>query len=242
MISRRTGRRPSRRRCWRCHRRRRPQHPRLRRNVEGLYLLEHLGVLAHAHEVGRREARVLGAIGIQHLQVMQAIGVAVRQRLEQHAVHDAENGAIGADAERERQQRRRGKRRRAAQHAEGVADVLPEFGKKLCSLHVSFPSLVDGDALLSRAVVITESFERQPARPLRAFALLDQLAHPHLDMKGQLGLDVSGRFEAEEPPEARPLRHRLATSAPARQVRRTPRRHSGASDRFRRATARGRCG
>ena len=62
-----------------------------------------------------------------------------------------------------------------------------------------------------RAIEITESLERQPARPLRGFALLDQLAHPHLDMKGELGLDVGGRFEAEQPPEARPPRHRLAT-------------------------------
>ncbi len=93
-------------------------------DVERLDLLEHLRVLAHAHEVRRRKRRVLRAVGIEHLQVVQAIGVAVGQRFEQHAVHHAEDRAVGADAERERDQRRGGKRRRAAQHAEGVADVL----------------------------------------------------------------------------------------------------------------------
>ena len=33
---------------------------------------------------------------------MQPFGVAERQRLEQHAVDDAEDRAVGADAERER--------------------------------------------------------------------------------------------------------------------------------------------
>ena len=184
---------------------------------------------AHAHEVRRRHSRVLRAIGIEHLHVVQAIRIAVRQRLEQHAVHHAEDRAVGADAERERDQRRRGKRRRAAQHAEGIADVLPQLGEKFRSLHVSSPPFVDGDAFLPRAVVIAESLERQPARALRGFALLDQLADPHLDMKGQLRVDVRGRFEAEEAPESRPPGHGRPTSVPARRGPRTRPRHSGAS-------------
>ena len=38
----------------------------------------------------------------------QPLGLGIRQRLEQHAVDDAEDGGVGADAERERQDRDRG--------------------------------------------------------------------------------------------------------------------------------------
>ena len=48
----------------------------------------------------------------------------IRQRLEQHAVDDAEDGGVGADAERERQDRDRGVARALGQGAEGVAHVL----------------------------------------------------------------------------------------------------------------------
>ena len=54
----------------------------------------------------------------------QPIGIVIRQRPQQHAVDDGEDGGVGADAERERQH---GDEREAglpAQHARGVAKVL----------------------------------------------------------------------------------------------------------------------
>jgi hypothetical protein len=49
-----------------------------------------------------------------------AVRVAVGQGLEQHAVHETEDGGVGSDAEREGQQRDDGEAGRAAQRADGV--------------------------------------------------------------------------------------------------------------------------
>ena len=54
----------------------------------------------------------------------EPLRVLVRQGLEQHAVHDAEDGAVGADAQRQRQHGDGGERGALDQAAEGVANVL----------------------------------------------------------------------------------------------------------------------
>ena len=59
----------------------------------------------------------------------QPVGVAVRQGAEQHAVDDAEDRAVGADAQRERERRDEREARRLAQGAEGVAQV-GEHGRR----------------------------------------------------------------------------------------------------------------
>ena len=49
------------------------------------------------------------------------------QRSKYDRVHDAEDRTVGADADGQRQDRRRGKRRRAAKLADGVAHVAGEI-------------------------------------------------------------------------------------------------------------------
>ena len=56
-------------------------------------------------------------------QVDEPVAVAVRQRLEQHAAHDAEDRGVGADAEREREDDDGGERGAVAQRAQRVRDV-----------------------------------------------------------------------------------------------------------------------
>ena len=58
---------------------------------------------------------------------MQTAGVAVRQRLEQHAVDDAEDRAVGADAERERDDGDEREPGRSPQDAHRVGEVLPQL-------------------------------------------------------------------------------------------------------------------
>src|SRR6185437_7231998 len=53
----------------------------------------------------------------------QAIAVAVGQRLEQHAAHDAENRGVGADAQRQCDDDHRGERGTVAQRLERVAEI-----------------------------------------------------------------------------------------------------------------------
>jgi hypothetical protein len=50
--------------------------------------------------------------------------------------------------------------------------------------------LVNRHAFLAGAIEISEPLQRQPARPLGRLAFVDELADPHLDVKGELRLDV----------------------------------------------------
>ena len=69
------------------------------------------------------------------------------QRLEQHAVDDAEDRAVGADAEREREDRDERERADSWRACEGVANVLAELvepivaGVSRCR-HVATPGMV----------------------------------------------------------------------------------------------------
>lgn len=51
-----------------------------------------------------------------------------REGAEQDGVDQCEDRAVGADAERERERRNRGEPRRLSQHAERIANVLPDCG------------------------------------------------------------------------------------------------------------------
>ena len=66
-------------------------------------------------------------------------------------------------------------------------------------------------ALVAPAFVVAESLQRQIPRSFRRFPVFDQFADAHVDMEGELGVDVSTRFEAEQPSEARPSRHGVIT-------------------------------
>src|ERR1700751_5471533 len=54
----------------------------------------------------------------------QPIGIRIGQRVEQHRVHDGEDGGVGADAKRQRENRNRGEAWRPAQLAQSVAKIL----------------------------------------------------------------------------------------------------------------------
>ena len=85
---------------------------------------QRLGAVAEVEDLGHREGDVLAARPVDRLaQVDQPVAVAVRQRLEQHAAHDAEDRRVRADAEPEREDDRDGKPARAGEAAEGVAKL-----------------------------------------------------------------------------------------------------------------------
>ena len=71
------------------------------------------------------EARVLDARrDLRLAQVHDAVGLGVGQRPQQHAVDDAEDGGVGADAEAERQDEGEREPRHAGQRAQREADVV----------------------------------------------------------------------------------------------------------------------
>ena len=127
------------------------------------HAFEGLGAGLNAHEVGRREL-VGGAVRVDGAHLVQAVGRAERQRLDQHGVHDAEDGGVRADAEGEGEDGDRGEPRGAPQGAHGVRRVLPQFADELDSRHSSSSPLVDRHALGPRPLVIAEARARQLTR------------------------------------------------------------------------------
>ena len=69
-----------------------------------------LALVEHDHGVGLVHRRAPGAAD-RVRQPREAVGLRVRERLEQDAVHEAEHGRRGADAEREHEDHRRGEAR-----------------------------------------------------------------------------------------------------------------------------------
>ena len=72
--------------------------------------------------VGRHRHRPLVAVGIDLPQHRDLLGILVRQRVEDDGLDDAEDGGVGADAEREREHGDQHKGRLPAQGAEGVGE------------------------------------------------------------------------------------------------------------------------
>ena len=58
----------------------------------------------------------------------QLIGVGIGQRLQQYAVDHAEDDGIGADADRQRDERDGGEEGRARQSAENLLELIAEVG------------------------------------------------------------------------------------------------------------------
>ena len=79
---------------------------------------------AEVADFGHRERQVAAGGPVNGLaQVDETVTVAVRQRLEQHAAHDAEDRGVGADAEREGHDHDGCERGRMPQRAHGILDV-----------------------------------------------------------------------------------------------------------------------
>ena len=88
--------------------------------VERPRVIGELVVELPGHEVDARRD-----VGSRHAVVErdQPVRVAVRQRVQEHPIHDREDRHVGADGEREREHGCASKRRTAAQHPGGVAQV-----------------------------------------------------------------------------------------------------------------------
>ena len=58
------------------------------------------------------------------IQPDQPVGLGIRQRIQHHALHDGEDGRVGADGERERQRGGECEYRSAQQSAGGLPDLI----------------------------------------------------------------------------------------------------------------------
>ena len=140
----------------------------------------------------------------------QPLGLAVGQRPQQHAVHDAEDRGVRPDPERERQYDGHGEGRRLPQAAQAVADVLHQALERPSAPGVAHPLL--------RLIHSAEAHARGAARVLFAHAGLPVLLGLQLEVHPQLGVELAletwpaaQRLQAE--PELVCERHGYAVSS-----------------------------
>jgi hypothetical protein len=88
-----------------------------------------------------------------------------RRRPQQHGVDDAEDRGVEADADRQRQDHHGAESGTPAQHAQGVADVLPQL--------IDPDRHPDGACVLFDPCDAAEGFERLGARIRRRHAASD---------------------------------------------------------------------
>jgi hypothetical protein len=143
------------------------------------------------------------AVDVVHVHERQAVRVGVGQRVEQHRFHDAEDGGIRADAQRQRRQRDGGEARRSPEEPQRVTDVL-EHG-------------VDAGARSHLPNLVLQRFQAAQLEPggsprvLRVHAGADLLVHQQVERRTQLlvevGVDAAPLREVA--PETEQAGHRL---------------------------------
>ena len=133
----------------------------------------------------------------------QAIGLRKRQRLEQHAVDDAEDRGVGADAERQRDDRGEREGRRGAKLSRGVADVVPEVVHDVAPPLRGFDVAIDGADVAARVVEVAEFLHGLRASRVGRVPERDERLDAHVEMKAELLVDVVADLPGGAPREAK---------------------------------------
>ena len=152
-------------------------------------------------EVHRR-ARVAVSLLRVH-DAHEAIGLRKRQRLEQHAVHDAEDRGVGADAERERDDRGERERRCGAKLSHRVADVVPEVVHDVAPPLRGFDVAIDGADVAARVVEVSEFADGLSASRVGRVPERDEGVDAHVEMKAELLVDVVANLPRGAPRQSK---------------------------------------
>ena len=152
----------------------------------------HVVVLDHGVERGRaaadvvevedREAGVVD-VGARLPQEQEILAARIRQRLQHDGVDDAENGSVGADAERHGDGDGKGIAGLFAQATEAVADVLREGFEQ--------PGQPGVAHVVLDAVETAEELARVAARDFRPETLASVLGRLHVEVELQLGIELA---------------------------------------------------
>ena len=107
--------------------------------------------------------------------------VAIDERAEEHAADDAEDGGVGADAERERHDDGGGQALDAQERAQGEADVADQPSGRV------EPAMApDASHRIARQRDVAEFLQRRQASGARILAALD----PLLDADGKMAANL----------------------------------------------------
>ena len=128
---------------------------------------------------------------VAHMNDDDGVRIRIRERPHQHAVHDAEDGGIDADPERQHADRHQTESRRAPQGPEHVRETLHQGVEPAPS--------PDGADILPDQRHVAERRTRRACSLLRWHPLLDVLSRLQIQVQVQLPLDVIFRPAAAVP-------------------------------------------
>jgi hypothetical protein len=120
----------------------------------------------------------------------EAVRIGVRQRVEEHRFDDAEHGRVGADAQRERQDGEQREERGTPRRSYGKAHVLPQVPQPLRPPPLCRVLPVDCTHCCAPVRDVAEPAQRLGARLVGGTAARHQLGGAHLEVEGDLVLDL----------------------------------------------------
>jgi hypothetical protein len=126
---------------------------------------------------------------------------------------DAEDRSARSDAYREREHSDRRVQRGATKGARAIAGILPEFVPEVLSTHLILDIVSEGTTFVAHRGKVTKAMKRGLPRFVRGKSFMLQPPDEHLDVIGQLVIDlVVNRWLPEEPGAgAEQLSHRALT-------------------------------
>ena len=150
--------------------------------VEFHQLLDAGGLVAIVIQLGNRCLDDAAVCDLR-LQEHQPLAVVIGKRTQQYAVDDAEDGGVGTDAERQREDRRSGERPVLAQRSQRVADILHQ--------HIEVASLSFITALFLVLLDCAEADSSTPFSLILVATLLEVLLGFHLEMERDLHIELA---------------------------------------------------
>ena len=156
--------------------------------------------------------------GLAAVDGHQRLRARVGQRPQQHGVDDAEDGAVGADAERQRQHRRQRVTLVRAQRAQGEADVLRDVVHDVGAMAILDQSLARLTQLGLDGAPVPERVLGRAPRVGGCHPLVDVLVRAHLDVERQLAIDIAAGAARAEAQAKDSLDGSSAQDSPIRQA------------------------
>jgi hypothetical protein len=127
----------------------------------------------------------------------------VREAPQHHRLDSTENGGRGADAERKRENRHRGKAGSLGELAERETHVVRQLREVFCLPHFSLRLMCELPALGGDALEVTEAREREPADVGRIRPPCSEVAFAHRQVKVEFrGDEIVGARLPESIPRA----------------------------------------
>src|SRR5688500_189692 len=146
---------------------------------------------------GTQRTTLIGTVEETAVGAHEAIGICVGQRIEEHRLHDAKDGGVGAEAEGERDDREEGEHGRTQRRTHAEVQVLPKIAQPVASARGAPVGLEQLGALVPNAAEVAQPFECSRTRCVGGHAARDVLTDSLLEVKRELVIDLGPRLGVE---------------------------------------------